>query len=124
MSTDSIVTNPDVLAFVAHEVNRAYCEAMGDHSQPPWKDAPEWQRSSAVNGVKLHLGDPDAGPQASHEAWMAEKVATGWKYGPVKNPEAKEHPCMVPFDQLPREQQAKDYLFRGVVLTLARGWSK
>jgi len=33
----------------------------------------------------------------------------------VKDTEKKEHPCIVPFDQLPREQQAKDYLFRGVV---------
>jgi hypothetical protein len=106
------------MASVAHEVNRAYCQALGDHTQPAWADAPDWQRSSAINGVMLHAANPEAGPQASHEAWMAEKVATGWRYGETKDPAAQLHPCMVPFEQLPTEQQAKDFIFRGVVLAL------
>ena len=102
------------VAKVAHEVNRAYCQALGDASQPSWDDAPEWQRASARMGVDLHtMGD--FGPEASHISWMNQKLEEGWKYGPVKNPEAKEHPCLVPFDQLPLEQQAKDHIFRGVV---------
>jgi hypothetical protein len=52
---------------------------------------------------------------------MAEKLAAGWEYGPVKDAEAKRHPCLVPFNQLPREQQAKDYIFRAVVHAL-RPW--
>lgn len=106
------------IARVCHEVNRAYCLALGDTSQPAWEDAPQWQRDSAVLGVKLHTTNPSAGPQVSHESWMAQKVSEGWVYGPVKDPENKQHPCMVPFDQLPREQQAKDFIFRGVVHAL------
>lgn len=109
---------PGDIARVCHEVNRAYCEALGDSSQPKYEDAPQWQRDSAMMGVTLHLNNPDSGPQASHESWMAQKVAEGWVYGPEKNPELKQHHCMVPFDQLPREQQAKDFLFRGVVHAL------
>jgi hypothetical protein len=107
------------IARVCHEVNRAYCEALGDLSQRAWEDAPDWQRESARKGVVLHLGDPDAGPQASHASWMAEKVATGWTWGPLKDEAKKEHHCMVPFEHLPREQQAKDYIFRAVVHALA-----
>lgn len=107
------------IAAVAHEVNRNYCLAIGDLSQPEWELAPEWQRESALNGVKLHLGRKELGPEASHEAWMAEKVAAGWVYGEEKDPEKKTHPCIVPFGDLPREQQAKDFLFRGVVHALA-----
>lgn len=106
------------IARVCHEVNRAYCEALGDFSQPRWEDAPEWQRESAMLGVNLHDDNPDAGPQASHESWMKQKIADGWVYGPVKDPAAKVHPCIMPFDQLPREQQAKDYIFRAIVLAL------
>ena len=109
---------PEQIARVAHEVNRAYCEAMGDTSQPKWEDAPQWQRDSALLGVKLHTENPDVGPQASHESWMAQKVAEGWTCGLTKNPDLKQHHCLVPFDQLPREQQAKDFLFRGVVHAL------
>ena len=102
------------IAKVTHEANRAYCQALGDDSQAAWEDAPEWQRESAINGVKFHLANPSAGPEQSHEAWLAEKEAAGWKYGPVKDPEAKEHPCFAPYNELPVEQRAKDYIFRAI----------
>lgn len=106
------------IARVCHEVNRAYCEALGDMSQPAWACAPDWQKDSATLGVKLHTENPDAGPEASHESWMAQKIEDGWKYGPVKDPGKKEHPCIVPFSQLPPEQQAKDFIFRALVHAL------
>jgi hypothetical protein len=108
------------IARICHEVNRAYCQAMGDNSQPAWEDAPAWQRDSAINGVKLHLEPADYGPEASHEAWMKEKIENGWIFGVEKDPEKKTHPCIMPFNELPIEQQAKDYIFRAIVLSLAR----
>ena len=107
-----------VIARVAHEINRAYCASLGDASQPAWEDAPEWQKASALAGVDMHLANPDATPEQSHESWLAQKSAEGWKYGPVKDAEKKEHPCCVPYADLPAEQKAKDYLFRGVVHAL------
>lgn len=106
------------IARVAHEINRAYCASLGDTSQPTWEDAPEWQQNSALVGVDMHLAKPDATPEQSHESWLAQKLAEGWKYGPVKDAEKKEHPCCVPYADLPAEQKAKDYLFRGVVHAL------
>lgn len=103
------------IARVTHETNKAYCVTIGDDSQPSWEDAPDWQKTSAINGVKFHLDNRDAGCSASHESWLEEKSATGWKYGEVKDPEKKEHPCFVPYDQLPAEQKVKDALFVGVV---------
>ena len=84
------------IARLCHEANRGYCAALGDHSQPTWEDAPQWQRDSAIAGVNFILENPDVGPSASHESWLAQKQADGWKYGPVKDPVAKEHPCFVP----------------------------
>lgn len=110
---------PAEIARIAHEVNRAYCLALGDLSQLPWDEAPEWQRESAFAGVMLHLSNPDAGPEASHEAWKAHQLAKGWQYGPAKDVEAKTHPCLVPFAELPVEQQAKDFLFRAIVHALS-----
>lgn len=105
------------IAMVCHEANRAYCMTQGDHSQPPWGIADRWIRDSALAGAKLHL-EHDLGPEASHEAWMAFKRQEGWSYGPEKDAKLKRHPCMVPFDQLPEAQQAKDILFRNVVHSL------
>ena len=103
------------LARIAHEVNRAYCAALGDLSQQKWDDAPEWQRESAINGARFHIKTPDASPADSHNSWLAEKRMDGWRYGPVKNAETKEHPCFVEYDELPLEQRVKDYLFKAVM---------
>jgi len=103
------------IAKLAHNVNRVYCQSIGDYSQPDWNDAPAWQKTSAIDGVKFHLDNPDSGPEASHENWMKVKVEDGWVYGPKKDPVEKTHPCMVPFDELPKEQQVKDKLFVAVV---------
>lgn len=104
-----------VIARVAHEINRAYCASLGDTSQPAWDDAPEWQQKSAIAGVEMHLANPDATPEQSHESWLAQKLADGWTYGEVKDAENKQHPCCRPYDELPPEQKSKDYLFRSVV---------
>lgn len=106
------------IAQVAHEINKSYCESIGDLSQPSWEKAPEWQKSSAVNGVNFHLENPEAPPSASHESWLKQKTEEGWKYGSVKNAETKEHPCFVPYEDLPTEQKSKDYLFKQVVHSL------
>lgn len=105
---------------MAHEVNRAYCQAIGDDTQPEWDDAPEWQRQSAVGGVEFHAMHPDATPEQSHDNWLAQKARDGWSYGPKKDPDSKKHPCFMPYEQLPQEQRAKDYLFRAVVRNLMR----
>lgn len=106
------------IAIVAHETNRAYCQQIGDDSQLPWVTAPIWQRESAVNGVQFHLDNPDAGCSGSHENWLKEKTEAGWRYGEVKDPEKKEHPCFMPYDNLPEHQKVKDALFVGVVRAL------
>lgn len=107
------------IARACHEVNRAYCASLGDHSQVAWEEAPVWQRESVRLGVTLHLENPHAGPQASHNSWMSHKRREGWMYGSVKDEIAKTHPCMVPFEMLSPAQQAKDFIFRAVVLSMA-----
>ena len=103
------------IAKVTHQTNKAFCEINGDFSQVDWCFAPDWQRESAMNGVKFHYEDPNASSEQSHMNWFREKQLDGWTYGPVKNAEKKEHPCMVPYDQLSKHQRIKDALFKAVV---------
>lgn len=103
------------IAKTCHEVNRAYCQFLGDHSQPEWAEAPQWQRDSAIAGVHQLFAQPDATPQFMHECWRKRKLAEGWTYGFEKDAEKKTHPALMPFEQLPKDQQAKDWLFAAVV---------
>lgn len=106
------------IAQVVHEANRAYCTTLGDDSQPPWAEAPDWQVTSALEGIEnIRVGAVQR-PADSHESWLTHKTGEGWTYGPVKDPAKKEHPCMVPFADLPADQQVKDALFFGIVTTL------
>ena len=109
----------DDIARVCHEVNRAICEAAGDHSQKPWEHAEQWQRDSAIKGVQFAIQNPNAEPSAQHDAWMADKLADGWRYGEVKDASAKTHPCIVAYDALPFDQRVKDHAFRAVVAALS-----
>ena len=103
------------IAKTCHEVNKTFCDHLGDYSQPKWDDAPDWQKESAVNGVNFHLDNPDSTAEDSHNNWMAKKEKDGWVYGVEKDAEAKTHPCLVKFDELPKDQQIKDCLFIAVV---------
>ena len=112
-------------AHAAHEANRAYCIAIGDMSQPAWDSAPSWQVDSALVGVRGVLIEKNT-PEESHESWVDKKISDGWIYGPVKDPDHKEHPCLVAYDKLPAEQKRKDEIFVEVVwaVALALGWNE
>lgn len=103
------------IAAVAHSANREWCRLHGDLEQPAWEFAPKWQVESAVAGVMAIASGTVKTPEESHESWMKHKIDTGWTYGPQKHPQAKEHPCLVPYEELPEEQRAKDALFHGIV---------
>jgi len=109
----------EAIAKVCHQANKAFCEANSDFSQKDWEEAPKWQQESALSGVKYRLSVPDAPPSSQHEAWMQDKIKEGWVYGEVKDAEAKTHPCLVPYDQLPEFQRKKDALFQSIVDALS-----
>ena len=111
-----MTTMAEHCARAAHEVNNVYNRAIGDTPSPEWDQLTDAQRMGAVAGAQHAI---DGGtPETSHELWLATRHAEGWKYGPVKDPEKKEHPCFVPFSELPTEQQAKDYIFTAIVHAL------
>jgi hypothetical protein len=106
------------IAEIAHEVNKAYCQACGDFSQVSWNNAPEWQKNSAIEGVKLAMNNTNISPEKLHAAWVHYKISNGWKYGLDKDEKEKKHPCLLPYAELPAEQRAKDSIFQAIVLSL------
>jgi hypothetical protein len=107
------------IAHVCHEANRALQIEQADPTIPVsvlWEDLDEETRASAISGVQGILNGNT--PEQSHENWVAFKVTHGWTLGPVKDEAQKEHPLLVPYDQLPPAQQIKDDLFSNVVNAL------
>ena len=99
------------IAYACHHANGIYSKAINDGMQQPWDSI----RDSVISGVKFRLANPLSTPADSHANWLADKNRDGWKYGPVKDVEKKEHPCMVIYEALPEAQRAKDALFVSVV---------
>jgi hypothetical protein len=100
------------IAMVCHQTIKAYNDQIDDETLD-WKDCGE----STIKGVEWRLTHMDAPASAQHEAWMEDKYADGWVHGPSKNAVTKEHPCLVPYDELPPEQRIKDALFIAIVTT-------
>ena len=46
--------------------------------------------------------------QNVHEVWSQTRIAQGWTYGPERNAALKQHPCLVPYDQLSEEEKVFD----------------
>jgi hypothetical protein len=108
----------EAIARVAHETNRAYCEAMDEPNvSERWHRASEEQRASSREGVRKALDG--ATPEELHRSWADAKLLRGWRYGEVKSEETREHPCLLPYDRLPEAQRRKDALFAAVVSALA-----
>ena len=108
-----------LIALACHGANAAYCRYLDDNSQPDWDDVDSVQKDSIYAGIRLHAENPEAGDEAAHESWMKAKIDAGWKCGETKDANKKTHPCIVPYAELPKEQQFKDALFRAIVLSLA-----
>lgn len=110
---------PEEIARVCHEANRAYSYTIGDYTHKSWEDSPQWVKDSAINGVEYHLMNKNSTPKNSHEQWLKNKKADGWKWGPKKDPVKKEHPCFLDYEDLPEDQRIKDSLFVSIIRALS-----
>ena len=43
----------------------------------------------------------------NHEVWAQQRIKEGWTYGTKRNDDNKQHPDLVPYEQLPETE--KDY---------------
>lgn len=43
-----------------------------------------------------------------HEVWAENRINDGWTYGPVRDDEKKQHPCLVAYEDLPDSEKEYD----------------
>src|ERR1017187_10557658 len=44
----------------------------------------------------------------AHENWAKQRMKEGWHFGRKRNDVKKEHPCLVPYEQLPESEKEYD----------------
>ena len=109
----------ETVAKLAHEIVSALAKETDGTVMPPWSEAPEWMHKSSIEMVTAMYKDPSLPTSHFHDFWMKQRKDAGWKWGPVRDEEKKENPAMVPYDELPASQRAKDAALKALVRTIA-----
>lgn len=66
-----------------------------------------------------HLKITELLAKNTHELWSTQRLAEGWKYGTQRDDAKKEHPCLVPYEDLPESEKEYDRAISvGVIKTL------
>ena len=43
-----------------------------------------------------------------HEVWAQSRMSQGWTYGKERNDALKQHPCLIPYEELSETEKAYD----------------
>ncbi len=43
-----------------------------------------------------------------HEVWAQTRIEQGWTYGKERNDALKQHPCLIPYEELPESEKEYD----------------
>ncbi len=108
MKNKELVTKVTREEFITAIRHIGWCYYQIAAGQPYNEEPNEDQIKSLLDGIKYADEHPGMTPEQNHENWMKMKVSQGWKCGPIKDFNKKEHPDMVPFDQLPDIEKRKD----------------
>ena len=110
-------------AWFVYEAARIQAEAMNAPIIPePWKHREEPFQDQFIDVVAMMCSDDrKTSPEELHDDWVIAYEKMGWIYGPERDPEAKTHPDMVPFDKLGELEQSKDAVFIALC-EIARQW--
>ena len=44
----------------------------------------------------------------AHDVWARRRLAEGWRYGPQRDEAKKEHPSLIPYENLPESEREYD----------------
>lgn len=44
----------------------------------------------------------------AHDIWAKQRIGDGWQYGPQRDDAKKQHPCLVPYNELTESEKEYD----------------
>ena len=111
---ESAVDQITQLAKFCHGVLSQYGSAYGQELNV-WDELKHGEKQHYIGRIAHFMTYPDSDASAPHEAWKMRLMLNGWSYGEEFNAERKTRPELVYFSQLPPEQQAVDFIIKGIV---------
>ena len=82
-----------------------------DPPRDPAGSAPYLPRPADTSGVVITAEISDLTERLArntHENWAHQRISNGWSWGPARDDRKREHPCLVPYDDLPEEEKEFD----------------
>ena len=70
--------------------------------EPTPVDTSKVQLSDEILELTEHLAEN------VHEVWAQRRIAEGWRYGPRRDENKKEHPSLLPYKCLPESEKEYD----------------
>jgi len=108
--------------FVYEAARLAALEALAPIVPASWDEREEPFKRQFVDVIVRQCGpERSSDPQLLHELWAEEYLRMGWKYGKIYDPQAKTHPDLVPYTELPQLEKDKDSVFVALC-GIARQW--
>jgi hypothetical protein len=116
------VLTKNQIAEVAHEAHAQLCEVLDPEGRwiPSWHELSAEAQVMILSGVEYVQTHPEVGADEIHENWIQDRRAQGWIHGVELDAGLKQHPGMVPFEELPFRDQLKDHMFIAIVTALSR----
>ena len=117
------VENKTITIFDPNSSNQEDTYAL-EQFEDAWNDSKNYMLTITSNTMKTYIPQPidltdvelaeelyelrEAIAENAHDVWAAERQAQGWTYGPQRNDQKKETPCMVAYSQLPDSEKKFD----------------
>lgn len=78
----------------------------------PHEDSQTWiPQPPDLSGIRLTPALERLSEQLArniHEIWAQARIQSGWSYGPCRNDELKQTPCLTAYEALPEEERLYD----------------
>lgn len=115
--------NKTITIFDPNSSNQEDTYAL-EQFEDAWNDSKNYMLTITSNTMKTYTPQPidltdvelaeelyelrEAIAENAHDVWAAERQAQGWTYGPQRDDQKKETPCMVAYSQLPDSEKKFD----------------
>ena len=108
--------------FVYEGARIAALAAQAPIVPEPWSEREDDFKSQCRDVIEKQCSPArSSSPEQLHDDWVVAYLKNGWKYGPVRDREKREHPDMVPYNELGQLERDKDDVFVALC-EIARQW--